>query len=1057
MSFALLHNYSEYSLPDGSMTTRAIAEKAQRLGMSSVALTDRGTLAGAGEFRNSCRAVGVKPIFGLEVDTRISLRSGVDHTIALVLLAMDEEGWGNLCRISSRVMSSEQAMPVGELENVSAGLVCMVSGESGALGGIIRAGRDDTAIEVLQQVKDIWAADDLFVAIPPADASPIRESLLDLCRKSGVPPVAASRALYADKEDAEAYRIIRAIRSSQDDLAEATICEGAYLRSASEMSSGESDCDDAVTNAAAIAERCNVKLPRTTDHPPVELADGCETAIQYLRQLATDGLKARVPDATPTYDARLEHEMSVIEAGGHAEYFLFVRSYVAEAKRLGFWTSDRGSASGCLVNYALGITTIDPIAFDLVFERFLNPCRPHVSPDIDIDVESRGRTKVMDSLASKWGENHVASVGRFTRFSERSATEATGAMLGYSRGEVQGLLYECDIDPDWQGDDERDRLLLKTSRLLAGLVQRTGTHPCGLVVTSRGLDGRIPTRCAPDARHAATQCDMRSIEALGGTKYDLIGSTYLEILHATVDLVATQKDERVDLEAVPLDDPKTLALFRAGRTTGVFYFGSQPIRDFLLELKIDTFEDVVAALAVFRPGPKDQAERFLQRKRDGAPAETVHPLLSGVLDKTYGLIVYQEQILEIASKIGGLSGAEADVMRRELRKPDSTEVETYRAQFVAGAQKREMAAATADALFTDIVAAGASVFNRSHATSYARVCFHGAFLKAHHPIEYVTAFINKSIGNRRAVDEMIAEARELGLPVSPPDINGVGADSAIRDGRICLGLATVSRLGAPAMTAILAEREKNGPFKDIFDLSSRVDEEILTRRALLSLIASGALGSLPGRAAQQFASVDSRGDSRGDLPAQIDSFDLLREIAAEHGHVARDLSFDIYCPRSYAHHFRFTMWLPATSVIYNVDISKLIEQARLFAGYFESDRRIDYAIGLNSRVSQYAEKHLLMLDLDSVDEAAIELLTEFGGHLMKSGRGYHFIGSDLILDAETWRSTLQDIRTRSELVGHLDQSHIEMSLKRGYSTLRILESPAKPRRPMLIRTLRRQL
>ena len=474
--------------------------------------------------------------------------------------------------------------------------------------------------------------------------------------------------------------------------------------------------------------------------------------------------------------------------------------------------------------------------------------------------------------------------------------------------------------------------------------------------------------------------------------------------------------------------------------------------------------DLTALISLFRPAPRAYIEAYARRKHGAEAVEYLHPLLEPILAETYGLIVYQEQVMRIGAEIGGMPLDEADVMRNLIWKGLADRVSEFEREFIDGAADKGMDETTAKKVFAKIArsAAPAHAFNKGHAVSYARISYQTAFMKANCPLEYITAFLNTHTGDKHACQGLLEDAAEMGMRVDPPDINADDAACTIQNGRVRLGLSTIEHCSDSAVSAILESRDADGPFRDLFDIPSRLDRSVLDRKAFLALIASGALGSLPGTMAQKFAAAEDalrlRGTPRSQekaaqLPENIDSFDLLREIASVHRHAARDLSFDVYCPKAYTHHFRLTMWLPPESVIFDMEISQLIEQARLFAGYFESERNDEYAIGLNSRVNQYAEKHLLMLDLDSVDDAAIERLSEYGGYLLRSGRGYHFIGKAMIPNLEQWHETLRSFQKMPELRDHIDNSHIEMSLKRGYSTLRILESPAKPRRPVMIRML----
>jgi DNA polymerase-3 subunit alpha len=890
--------------------------------------------------------------------------------------------------------------------------------------------------------------------------SAVLPEVIKVGNDTGVPLVATNTCLFAVSDDAQPYCLIRSIRSGQSEVEAHEAYASCFMKSPAEMGSVFADLAEAVENTSRIAARCNVDLVKPMSDPPIDMPAEFATADAYLSSLAKQGLSGRIDNPSRVYEERLDHELRIIRDMKVAAYFIFVLKYAQLAKDLGFLTCERGSSSASLVHYALGITTLDPIKWGLYFERFLNPERCWSSvPDLDLDIEGEGRLLVMEALEAELGRGRVAHVGRFSRFSEKKALQSVAEILGYSRQEIQGILYNAEVGEGVAPVDDRERLLYRSAELLVDTVEHIAIHPCGVVMSREDLRTVVPLRQTHDSARLATQVDMRSLDDIGLTKFDLIGSRNLSVLHAMMDLIAERHGCVIDLESIPFDDEAAFELLRQGLTAGVFMLGTRKMIETVQAFRPTDVEDVVALLALHHMRKVGDIASYARRKQGRETYDYLHPLLEPILKSTYGLVLYQEQIQRIGRDIGGLSLGEADRLRRAFRNSESTVLAEMRERFLPGAMAKGLDSATAESVFDFALDRSPTTFCKPHAVSYGRLAYQCAFLKAHYPTEFFCAFFNANSEQRWSIESLLSEGEAMGVGIDPPDINRALRECTIQDGRIRLGFALLKQCPAPMVDAIVRERETSGPFNDIFDVARRLHGDTFSRRILLSLISSGALDALPGTMAQKFAIADEamrvfaedRPASDAPLPERIDSFDLLREIASVHRHEVRDLSFDIYCPKSYSHHFRFTMWLPPDSVIFDVDISKLIEQARLFAGYLESEKNGDYAIGLNSRVNQYAEKHLLMLDLDSIDDAAIQRLGEYGGYLLKSGRGYHFIGKALISTREAWEGALRELGEVSELKPHIDESHIDMSLKRGYSTLRILESPAKPQRPMMIR------
>jgi len=1073
MSFVHLRTYTEYSFSKGVMKIAPLVRRAKELGMPALAVTDTGGLWGAFEFSQACREQGVKPIIGLEVHVR-DLGPG-RLPVVLALLAEDAAGWGNLVRLSSACcgdgVPTSPVIAAELLEQCAPGLICLASGLVGAVHESLSQGGPGAARKILQRLADIFVQDRLFLELQNhglADELSALPELTAIGRELRLPLVAANGCLYLHPDDAEAYGVARARQGSEagrtDPLAAPDAAE-CHLKSAAEMRALFCDVPEAVANTLKIAERCNADIEREETAPAFPLPEGCASASELLRRLCEQGLEARGL-LHGEYCERLDNELAMLREHGCEQYFLVVRDYLRAARDMGFLVWDRGSAGGSLVNYALDITTSDPLQYGLAFERFLNPTRRTHVPDIDVDVTDRGRLDVVQHLVRTYGAGKVAHVGVVYRVSDKQAARRVAQALECSPADTHRLVHGFLTDPGQDPDQETEGLFFKAARLLAGTPCRVGAHPCGVVIAPRDIDGFAPT-CGRDERGVPLlQLTTRAAEGVGLTKFDVIGSKTLALLQEAVRLIRERHGVELDVYAIPEDDPDTFELLKSGRTGGVFQFGSRQMRASLVAARPDSIEHLAALLALCRREPVIQIEEYVARRHGEAPHERIHPLFDKVVIDTYGLVIFQEQIMEIGRRVGGLTLAEADGFRRDLRHRRLENVRECRARFLAGAAANGVEETAAVKAFSAIEEICCYTFNRAHAVTYARLAYRTAFLKAHYALEFVAAHLNVHADRGWSPNAVLDDAAEAGLEVLAPDINLSETQCVVRDEAVRLGLSSIVHCGPAVVSSILDERGRGGPFSDLFDVCSRLGPDLLDRRTLTALIASGALNGLPGTPAQKFAAVDRSLGARSEagacgamlagerkLPEDVDSFDLVREIAAKHRTEVRDLSFDVYCPKTYAHHSRFTLWLAPDTVIFDLDAPAFIERVRSFVGCLEADRNDEYAIGLNSRVDQYAERHLFMLDLDSVDEAAIDRLRTYGGYIMKSGRGYHFIGRTIIPTPEQWRRTLSEVRRTPGLRQHVDDSHIEMSLRRGYSTLRILESPAKPRRPMMMMTL----
>lgn len=1068
MSFVHLHNHSEYSFGVGSMPVAEMINRAAELGMSALAITDANGLFGAYEFHTQCTAAGIQPVLGLEL--QVSGIPGCAHNPStLVLLAETLTGWRNLIRISSLACADGIPGAPIDLETVRAhaeGIICLSGGPGGVVSQLLGRGQYPKARRAAALLAEVFAPDCFFLELQHhglVDELRATPELIRLGRELQLPLVATNECLYATSADADAYEVVQGIRGRaagprSDDRETSKQC---FIKSPGQMASLFNGVPDALSNSVRIAQRCKVSLVDEKRPPAAELPDGFNSADEYLAKLCRDGLPARLAEVTPAHNEQLAGELAAIREQGHADYFLIVRDYVHQAHELGYLTWDRGSACGCLVNYALGITSVDPLAYGLSFERFLNPVRTWSCPDIDLDISGDGRSRLMRYMADKFGHDHVARIGSVYRCSAEQAGREIAEHLGLSANETSRLLYRFLANADAAPTCEAEALFCAAARTLADTPSHPGGHPCGLAVSASRIVDVVPLWRSDDDGLPIAQANTRWAEDVGLVKFDLITSETLTLFQDVRTLIATDTGAPLRIREIPVDDPDVFQMFKEGRTTGIFQFGAEQSRDRLCAAQPENIEQLAALLALCRPGPIFQFDHYVACRHGRREIRAIHPSFDAVVASTYGFIVFQEQIQQIARQVGGMDLGAADMLRRALGK--SQNVEPHREAFIRGAQANGIDPTDAAAAFAAMVEVCRYTFNKAHAVTYALFAYTAAFLKHHYPAEFAAAYTNTHAARPVLCARVIADVAAAGVDVQRSDVNTSEARSTVVDGCLRLGLNTVQHCGEATVSAIIGERQASGPFTDLVALCQRVGPSWISRRTLCALIADGATSCLPGTPAQQFAIADQAlagarvgadpGATQAPLPMAIDSFDLVKELAVIHRLTVRDLSFDVYCPKTYSHHLRFTVWLPPDTIIFDVDAPDLVEQARSFVGGLEPEKKDDYVIGLNSRVDQYGDRHFLMLDLDSIDEAAMARLQEIGGYLLKSGIGYHFIGRELLANQDAWHARLGEMQSIPEFRGHLDEAHIQMSRKRGYSTLRLIESPTKPERPTMIKVL----
>ncbi len=875
--FVHLHNHSDYSLLDGASPIAGMVERAARFKMPALALTDHGSLFGAVEFYQEARRAGVKPLVGMEAYvTRGRRQDRVRETTHhLVLLARDEQGFRNLMKLSSLAYLEgfyyKPRVDHDLLSKHSAGLLALSACPKGEIGSDLLEDRDESALRTAGMYRDLFGADHFFLEVQNHGLDiedKIRAKTLDLARRTGIPVVATNDCHYLEKDHTDAQDVLICIQTGKtvDEANRMKALAGLHFRDPAEMAALFPDCPEAVSNTLAVAERCNLQMsfgkPLLPEFP---LPEGWPDADAYLRDLTWKALNERFRGAvTEPLRERCAYELDVICQMGFASYFLIVRDFIHFAKSRGIGVGPgRGSVAGSLVAYALRITDVNPIEHGLIFERFLNPERVSM-PDIDIDFDDLRRGEVIDYVKAKYGSESVTQIITFGTMGAKGVVRDVGRALGLAFADVDkiaklvpdglGMTLEraLELSPDLKSLPQRgapfDRLLA-SARVLEGLARHASTHAAGVLITPGPLLDFVPLYRQKD-ESVTTQWDMKSVEKAGLLKMDFLGLRTLSVLEETARLVEEGGGKRPDVSALPMDDPAAYRIFQEAETVAIFQFESSGMRDYLRKLRPTVFEDLVAMNALYRPGPMENIPYFIDCKHGRAEARFEHPDLEPILRGTYGVFVYQEQVMQAANALAGFSMAQADELRRAMGKKRQEEMEAKRQQFVEGCKKRRIPAPKAEKIFATMEKFAGYGFNKSHSAAYALVAYQCAWLKAHHPAEFLAATLTSEMSDSARIVTLIEECRRLGLAILPPDVNRSEWRFTLEDGAIRFGLGAVKNVGQNAVEAIVAARVgagaegAAGPFRDLFDLAGRLDARTLNRRVLESLVSAGACDAL---------------------------------------------------------------------------------------------------------------------------------------------------------------------------------------------------------------------
>ncbi|WP_348675256.1 DNA polymerase III subunit alpha [uncultured Abyssibacter sp.] len=875
--FVHLSVHTEYSLVDSVVRVKPLVKAAAQRGMPAVAMTDHMNLFAAVKFVSAAESAGVKPILGCDLVVHDPV-SETDN--ALRLLCATNNGYRNLMQLVSRgyVHGQERGSPVIHpdwLADHADGLIALSGGHGGLISREIAAGHGERALEVARGLRDVFG-DRLFLElerIQAPDEAAINDNLVDLAAMLDLGIVAGNAVRFLNHEDFDTHEVRLCIRQGRvinDPRRTKDVTGEQWLKSAGDMRELFADLPEACDNAVEIARRCNVTLSLGKSYLPDFPVPEEHDVESFLRKEAEEGLEQRLatleaeggkPDRT-VYADRLTHELDVIIKMGFPGYFLIVADFIRWAKRNDVPVGPgRGSGAGSLVAYVLEITNVDPIPYNLLFERFLNPERVSM-PDFDIDFCMDGRDRVIEYVAERYGREKVSQIITFGRMAAKAVVRDVGRVLGHPYGFVDGIaklipaavdmtlskaLEESDELKARRENEEEVKYLLDTALKLEGLARNVGKHAGGVVIAPSRIDDFTPLFTEPGGGGAVTQFDWKDVEAAGLVKFDFLGLRTLTILDRAVKVLETM-GTTIDLDTLPLDDGKTFELLRSGDTAAVFQLESSGMRRLMKELKPDRFEDIVALVALFRPGPLEtgMAADYVARKNDPAQVRYMHPLMENSLRDTYGVIVYQEQVMAVARELAGYSLGAADQLRRAMGKKDMKKMADHRPIFVAGAVERGVDEDLAGRIF-DLIAEFAKYgFNKSHSVAYALLAYQTAYLKAHYPAAFMCAVLTADMDHTEKVVPLIGECRRLELEVVPPDVNGSDYEfTASEDGcSIRYGLGAVKGVGQGAIEGILEARAAGGPFADLVDFCVRIDLKRANRRTLEALIRAGALDAL---------------------------------------------------------------------------------------------------------------------------------------------------------------------------------------------------------------------
>ncbi len=910
--FVHLHLHSEYSLLDGACRITEIPKRVKECGHTAVALTDHGVMYGAVAFYQACRAEGIKPIIGCEVYVaggsrfdRTVYSDGMGKYNHLVLLCKNDEGYRNLIYLVSKSFTegfySKPRIDIELLRGHSDGLVALSGCLAGKIPSLLSAGNFEGAVEHAKILSDIFGKDNFYIEIQNhgiAEQTQILSQLVKLSEVCGLPLVATNDCHYLRRENARTQAVLMCIQTNTvvtDGRPKGFETDEFYYKTSSEMRMLFGKYKGAIENTVKIAEMCNFEFSFDEPKLPTFKAPNGLTSAEYLRKITFEGLERRLSDGTlkyqpqgeAEYKKRIEYELSVINNMGYDDYFLIVQDYVsfARSKQIPVGPG-RGSGAGSLVAYLVGITDVDPIKFDLLFERFLNPERVSM-PDIDIDFCYNRRDEVIRYMLNKYGDDHVAQIAAYGTLAARAAIRDVGRAMGIAYSDVDPVaravphelgmtLTEAlklpELKTMYQSSDVVKNLV-DTAMDLEGMPRNITVHAAGLVVTDIPVSKYVPLAVSNGT--VVTQFDMDTIAKIGLLKFDFLALRYLTIINEACGYVR-ENDSNFDIEKIDLEDSETYQLISTGNTLGVFQLESSGMRQMLTELRPERFDDIIAAIALYRPGPMESIPRYIEARHNKDKIQYAHPILEPILRSTYGCIVYQEQVMSIFREMAGYSYGHADVVRRAMSKKESDVLEAEKSSFLDGTEKNGIERDIAEDLFDEISSFAKYAFNKSHAAAYAVISYRTAYLKAHYPCEYMAALMTSVLGNLTKLAEYINESAKFGIKVLPPSINHSRMYFYPHDNSIIFGLLALKNVGKQFIESIMRERAFE-PFSDLEDFITRMSDYDINKRMVEGLIKSGAFDGLGTYRSKMLAAyerlIDIRAEkSKSNISGQLDMF-----------------------------------------------------------------------------------------------------------------------------------------------------------------------------------------
>ena len=932
MAFTHLHVHTEYSLLDGSNKIKEYVKRVKELGMNSAAITDHGVMYGVIDFYKECKAQGIKPILGCEVyvapDSRFDkeLGGGEDRYYHLVLLAENNIGYANLSRIVSRGFTEgyyyKPRVDMELLQTYHEGIIALSACLAGEVPRYIQKGLIDEARKAAIRYRDCFGEGNYFLELQDhgiPEQKLVNTELLKLSRELSIPLVTTNDAHYTYAEDAKPHDILLCIQTGKKLADEDRMrYEGGqyYVKSEEEMKGLFPYAWEAVENTQRIADRCNVEIEfGVTKLPHFEVPEGYDSWT-YLNKLCLDGLKERYGEdldapagvTGQSFRERLTYELDVIKTMGYVDYFLIVWDFINYAKSNGIMVGPgRGSAAGSIVSYALKITNIDPIRYNLLFERFLNPERVSM-PDIDIDFCYERRQEVIDYVSRKYGPEKVVQIVTFGTLAAKGVIRDVGRVMDLPYAYVDSLAKmipnelnitidrALQINPElrklYEGD-EQVRTLIDMSKRLEGLPRHTSMHAAGVVICSKPAEELVPLSRGADGS-ITTQFTMTTIEELGLLKMDFLGLRTLTVLRDAVALIEKSKGVHIDLDHIDMDDKKVLASIGTGKTDGVFQLESGGMKSFMKELRPQNLEDIIAGISLYRPGPMDFIPKYIRGKNNASTVTYSCPQLEPILEPTYGCIVYQEQVMQIVRDLGGYTLGRSDLVRRAMSKKKQAVMEKERTNFIYGNEEEQVPGCVAKGIpeevaskiYDEMMDFAKYAFNKSHAACYAVVAYQTAFLKYYYPVEFMAALMTSVIDNSEKVAEYIMVCKSMGITILPPDINQGESGFSVNGRSIRYALTAIKSVGRPVIDAVVEERRERGPYVNLKDFITRVAQKDVNKKAMENFIKAGAFDSLPGTR-KQFMSAYVQimdhiiKDRKNNMAGQMSLFDLVDDSQKE--------------------------------------------------------------------------------------------------------------------------------------------------------------------------------